>query len=155
MPKPDDSPDLTDSPDLSDIAGLPHRPGLSVPPGRPVAADPSAQQGFPDRFDLTAFLGTSAALTGVDEHELRATGLAEEHCRRAAERLGTVTPAPGTDAARELTYLWYAGTWPDGSGAGAHGYRAGLMWRTLDTDPPDTTVPGHSPWPRPPRPGAR
>ncbi|MFI6850299.1 hypothetical protein OG535_01900 [Kitasatospora sp. NBC_00085] len=88
-----------------------------------------------DLADFAAFLRISAELTGFDETELRATGMAHEHhrtvlARRARDEHG-------------LIHLWYVGAWPGELPSSARAHDQGLMWRTFHGTPPGATAPGY------------
>ncbi|MFG3053988.1 hypothetical protein ACGFZP_23945 [Kitasatospora sp. NPDC048239] len=97
--------------------------------------------------DFHRFLRISAELTGFDEAELRATGVAHEHHRTALAH-------PVRDE-HALTHLWYAGAWPDEPPSSTRAYEQGLMWRTFHATAPGTSAPGYGSWADAPRGGAR
>ncbi|MFJ3792797.1 hypothetical protein [Kitasatospora sp. NPDC090091] len=95
--------------------------------------------------DFDAFLRLSAELTGFDEAELRATGMAHEHHRTVLTR--RVRDEHG------LVHLWYVGAWPGEEPSSARAYDQGLMWRTFHGSPPGTAAPGYGSWAEAPREG--
>ncbi|MDH6113810.1 hypothetical protein P3T36_005678 [Kitasatospora sp. MAP12-15] len=123
------------------------------------------------------FVGVSVKLTGFDEGELVATGMAGEYLRVVVERLGAERygrlaqaleqrePAElGEPADRELlaaaravTQLWYLGAWPLEPAAvvSARAYEQGLVWRTFDGRAPGTQGAGPGSWALPPQAVAR
>lgn len=88
--------------------------------------------------DFDEFLRISAGLTGFDEGELRATGMAHEHhCTLLARRVRDE---------HALVHLWYVGAWPGEQPSSPRAYDRGLMWRTFQGAAPGTAAPGHGSW---------
>ncbi|MFD7901838.1 hypothetical protein ACFV4F_06615 [Kitasatospora sp. NPDC059722] len=95
--------------------------------------------------DFDEFLRVCAGLTGFDEPELRATGMAHEHHR-------TVLAHRVRDE-HALVHLWYVGAWPGESPGSARAHDGALVWRTFHADPPGAAAPGHGSWGDTPRGG--
>ncbi|MFF1902706.1 hypothetical protein [Kitasatospora sp. NPDC058218] len=91
-----------------------------------------------DLADFDAFLRVSAGLTGFDEGELRATGMAHEHHRTLLARRVRDEHA--------LIHLWYVGAWPGEPPSSPRAYDRGLMWRTFQGAAPGAAAPGHGSW---------
>nr|WP_051966550.1 hypothetical protein [Kitasatospora mediocidica] len=123
--------------------------------------------------EVERFVGLSVKLTGFDEGELGAAGVAAEYLwvvsqqlgaeryGRLADALDRVEPQELADeglreAARAVAHLWYLGVWP-GLGAeqafvvSARSFAQGLVWRTIDGQAPGTPGPGPGSWARPPQ----
>ncbi|MFB6890196.1 hypothetical protein ACFCX4_12865 [Kitasatospora sp. NPDC056327] len=125
-----------------------HRPGRADPPGPAEPAGPAhpAEPAPPEEpsdlgpglLDFDAFLRASAGLTGFDEAELRATGVAHEHHRTLL--------AHRVRDEHALLHLWYVGSWPDEPPSSARAHDRGLMWRTFHGAAPGSTAPGHGSW---------
>ncbi|MEV7927009.1 hypothetical protein [Kitasatospora sp. NPDC088779] len=116
---------------------------MSVPDDHP-AIDCLAEFGAPDDLaDFDEFLRVCAELTGFDEPELRATGMAHEHHR--------TTLAHRVRDDHALVHLWYVGAWPGETPSSARAYDQGLAWRTFRADPPGAAAPGHGSWAEAPR----
>ncbi|WP_327673166.1 hypothetical protein [Kitasatospora sp. NBC_00458] len=145
MPAIDDHDHVSDLSDSSHSAGSsgssgsaddsPGPPEVSGPPGPP---EPPDGTGLADLTDFAEFLRVSAELTGFDETELRATGMAREHHR-------TLLAHRARDE-HALLRLWYVGAWPDEPPSSPRAYDRGLMWRTFRGAPPGSTAPGHGSW---------
>ncbi|MFD7832284.1 hypothetical protein [Kitasatospora sp. NPDC059803] len=118
---------------------------MSVPDDHP-AVDCLAEFGASDDLaDFDEFLRVCAELTGFDEPELRATGMAHEHHRTAL--------AHRVRDDHALVHLWYVGAWPGETPSSARAYDQGLAWRTFRADPPGAAAPGHGSWAEAPRGG--
>ncbi|MEV6977262.1 hypothetical protein [Kitasatospora sp. NPDC093806] len=126
-----------------------HLPG-PPPPGRPDQSGQSGSFGQSGPFgpaardelagiaDFDAFLRVSAELTGFDETELRATGMAHEHHRTLL--------AHRVRDEHALLHLWYVGAWPDEPPTSPRAHDQGLLWRTFHGAAPGSTAPGHGSW---------
>lgn len=120
--------------------------------------------------EVERFVGLSVKLTGFDEGELAASGMAGEYLRVVVERLGAQRyeglaqaleqREPGElaqgellAAARAVTHLWYLGAWPLEPAAvvSARAYEQGLVWRTFDGRAPGTRGAGPGSWALAPR----
>ncbi|TYC68255.1 hypothetical protein EH183_40960 [Streptomyces sp. CB01881] len=88
----------------------------------------------------------SAELTGFDEAELCATGMAREHHRTLLGRRVRDEHA--------LIHLWYLGAWPGEPPSSARAYDQGLTWRTFHGAAPAPPATGAAPSPRVPSPRA-
>ncbi|MGV9267922.1 hypothetical protein ACWDRR_25045 [Kitasatospora sp. NPDC003701] len=100
-----------------------------------------------DLADFDAFLRVSAGLTGFDEAELRATGMAHEHHRTLLARRVRDEHA--------LIHLWYVGAWPGEPPSSPRAHDQGLMWRTFRGAAPGAAAPGHGSWAEAPLGGGR
>ncbi|MFJ2192020.1 hypothetical protein ACIOJE_29480 [Kitasatospora sp. NPDC087861] len=120
---------------------------MSVPDDHP-ALDRLAEFGASDGLaDFAEFLRVCAELTGFDEPELRATGMAQEHHR--------TTLAHRVRDDHALVHLWYVGAWPGEEPTSARAYDQGLVWRTFHAAPPGSAAPGHGSWAEAPRGGEK
>ncbi|MFE4863197.1 hypothetical protein [Streptomyces sp. NPDC056670] len=129
----------------------------------------TAAHGDAGEGGVGAFVDASARLTGFGAEELSALGMAEtyravvvtqagsERCARLVDALsgsGSAVTLDGEllDLAREVTHLWYTGSWPGRPGesgsfvVSAASYAAGLVWRTLDGHAPGTRPAGFGSW---------
>ena len=114
------------------------------------------------------FVSLSAALTGFDVSELRATAMVprylatvlaeadEDQYRRlveTAENLDAVDDPDVLDLARAITHLWYLGVWPgpEPFTVSPRAYAEGLVWKALHTNAPGAVPSGFGSWSRPPR----
>ncbi|MEV7782203.1 hypothetical protein [Kitasatospora sp. NPDC088351] len=107
--------------------------------------DPEDLADRTDLSDFDEFLRISAGLTGFDETELRATGMAHEHHR--------TTLAHRVRDEHALIHLWYVGAWPNEAPSSARAHDEGLMWRTFHGTPPGAAAPGYGSWAEAPRGG--
>jgi hypothetical protein len=128
---------------------------------------------------VAEFVAISARLTGFDESDLLATGMARRYHAVLAEQVGAEhhhrfgTADLAADElmrriAEAVTHLWYLGVWP-GLPDWAHAevgrptsnvvftvspraYAEGLVWKTFHGHPPGTRASGFGSWSRAPLP---
>ncbi|WP_328946101.1 hypothetical protein OG259_36295 [Streptomyces sp. NBC_00250] len=119
---------------------------------------------MPITDETLRFTALSARLTGFDEEDLAATGLTDVYRAVASERLGPrrygrllrEVPAEPDDvvdgelrqAAREVTYLWYTGSWPGSPPyvVSPRAYAEGLVWKAAGVRAPATDPGGYGSW---------
>ncbi len=109
------------------------------------------------------FTALSVRLTGFDGATLEATGLTDTYRSVAEEQLGAERfarllrerrePDDTLDdelrkAARELTYLWYTGSWPGSPPitVSPHAYAEALVWKAAGLKAPATDPGGYGSW---------
>ncbi|MGE7386297.1 hypothetical protein ACQKM2_12560 [Streptomyces sp. NPDC004126] len=111
------------------------------------------------------FTALSALLTGFDEAALEATGLAEVYRAVAARRLGAeryglllgasragwdadAVDGELRDAAREVAFLWYTGSWPGTPPVlvSARAHAEALVWKAAGLTAPAADPGGHGSW---------
>ncbi|MEV6247842.1 hypothetical protein AB0M38_16815 [Streptomyces sp. NPDC051742] len=118
---------------------------------------------MPITDDTHRFTALSARLTGFDGATLEATGLTDTYRSVAAEQLGAERyarllqerrePDDTLDdelrqAARELTYLWYTGSWPGSPPitVSPRAYAEALVWKAAGIKAPATDPGGYGSW---------
>ncbi|MFJ7209377.1 hypothetical protein ACIQWR_38320 [Streptomyces sp. NPDC098789] len=108
------------------------------------------------------FTALSARLTGFDQADLEATGLAGEYRAVATEHLGAESydrllrelrnPEDLVDvdlrkAARAVTYLWFTGSWFGTSTVvSPRAYAEALMWKAAGLKAPASGPGGYGSW---------
>ncbi|MER5204240.1 hypothetical protein [Streptomyces sp. NPDC002825] len=113
---------------------------------------------MPITDETQRFAALSARLTGFDAGDLAATGLVEVYRSVAAERLGAdryerllrepPDPEDLRSAARDVTYLWYTGSWPGPRPAlvSPRAYAEALVWKAAGLTAPAAAPGGYGSW---------
>ncbi|MFE3686327.1 hypothetical protein ACFXPM_24240 [Streptomyces sp. NPDC059095] len=131
----------------------------------------TAAHGDAGEDEVGAFVDASARLTGFRAEELRSLGMAQAYravvlaqagplrCARLVDALsGPGAAAPVAldgellELGRDVTHLWYTGSWPGGQGRGGSfvvssaSYAAGLVWRAVGVPAPGNQLAGYGSW---------